>query len=192
MTEQVDVAEMVVLGKVTGAYGIQGWLRIAPFGDDPLSWGRMKTWWLADDPAGSSAGAGSVASATSVAPGAWTAFSLLKCRNHAGTVVVELAGVSDRNASEALIGKLIGAPRAQLPKPATDEYYWADLIGLTVINTQGDCLGTVESLIETGAHDVLRVLDASGAERLIPFVAHVVTQVDLTSARIEVDWGADW
>jgi 16S rRNA processing protein RimM len=89
-------------------------------------------------------------------------------------------------------GVLVGVPRSALPPAAKDEYYWADLIGLDVVNTHDQLLGQVLGLIETSANDVFRVGDGEGAERLLPFVASVVLDVDMTARRIRVDWEADW
>jgi len=79
-----------------------------------------------------------------------------------------------------------------LPVPAEDEYYWADLVGLAVVNGAGEALGKVAGLIETGANDVLRVLGDDGVERLLPFVDAVVLDVDREAGVIRVEWGADW
>jgi 16S rRNA processing protein RimM len=79
-----------------------------------------------------------------------------------------------------------------LPKTDEDEFYWADLIGLEVINTNGEHLGKVEGLIETGANAVLRVVGHEGAERLLPFVAAVVLAVEKEAGQIRVEWGSDW
>lgn len=103
-----------------------------------------------------------------------------------------LAGISDRNASEAARGLLVGAPRAELPATTSGEYYWADLLGLEVVNTHDQPLGRVLGLIGTAANDVLRVGDGEGTERLLPFVAAVVLDVDVPGRRIRVDWEADW
>jgi len=82
-------------------------------------------------------------------------------------------------------------PRAALPAPAPGEFYWADLVGLEVVNAAGEALGRVQGVFSTGANDVLRV-GAGKGERLLPFVAAVVKKVDLAARRIEVDWGLDW
>ncbi|MGE5386497.1 MAG: ribosome maturation factor RimM, partial [Betaproteobacteria bacterium] len=94
--------------------------------------------------------------------------------------------------AEALRGMLVGAPREALPETDADEYYWADLIGLQVINASGESLGQVAGLIETGANDVLRVVSESGEERLLPFVAQVVLEVEKENGLIRVEWGSDW
>jgi 16S rRNA processing protein RimM len=91
----------------------------------------------------------------------------------------------------ALGSCFFGAPREALPAPAQEEYYWADLVGLEVVNEQGLALGRVKSLIETGANEVLVVADGD-RERLLPFVEQVVKAVDVAGRLIRVDWDADW
>ena len=90
-----------------------------------------------------------------------------------------------------LMGSEIGISRDQLPDTAPGEYYWGDLQGLEVLTGDGESLGTVDHLIETGANDVLVV--KGDRERLIPFVLQqVVTRVDLDAGTIQVDWDKDF
>jgi len=81
--------------------------------------------------------------------------------------------------------------REDLPKPAEHEFYQVDLIGLEVVNGQGERLGRVAGFIATGANDVMRV-EHEGGERLVPARAEVIRKVDLAAGTVEVDWGADW
>ena len=124
--------------------------------------------------------------------GPWREIGLKALKIHGEGVVLGLDGVSDRTTAEGLKGMLVGAPRAALPATDEDEFYWADLIGLDVVNTADEQLGKVAGLIETGANDVLRVVSADVGERLIPFVGTVVLAVDREAGRIRVDWGSDW
>ena len=105
-------------------------------------------------------------------------------------LVGKLEGVADRTAAEKFKGLLIAIPRSKLPQQAENEYYWSDLIGMKVINQGNETLGTVESLLETGANDVLCVSNEQG-EILIPFLNAVVQQVSLEEKIIRVDWYAD-
>ena len=115
-------------------------------------------------------------------------------------VVATAQELPDRNAAEALKGVRVFVSRASFPTAKADEFYWVDLIGLDVVNRQGEALGTVTGLLDTGAHSVLRVrrpdapAEASpeAAERLIPFVAAFVDAVDQAARRITVDWGLDY
>ena len=175
MTDAI-APQPVVLGRITGAWGIRGDVRIHPYGDDPSGWKSMQGLWIADgDP-----------------PVSWSCVRIGGLRQQGEGVVVRLEGVADRSAAEALAGRLVGAPRNELPVPDAGEYYWGDLVGLEVVNEQGQSIGRVDRLIETGANDVLVVGAADGAERLLPFVAAVVLKVDVPAGRIDVAWGADW
>jgi 16S rRNA processing protein RimM len=105
--------------------------------------------------------------------------------------VARLEGITDRTAAEKCKGLLIAIPRSSLPKAGDDEYYWSDLIGLNVVNLQGESLGKVDNLLDMGANDVMCVRNDKG-EILIPFLAHVVQQVSLDEKLIRVDWQADY
>lgn len=168
---------MIVLGRIHEAYGIQGWVRVQAFGDDPLSWRTMPQWWLSRDP--------------DAAGEAWRPVGLRACRAQGKGIVAAFDTIEDRNGAEAIAGLYIGAPREALPAPGKDEFYWGDLVGMAVENTAGVALGIVEGLVSTGAHDVLQ-LRSGELERLIPFVAAYVLDVDLEGKRIRVDWEADW
>lgn len=121
----------------------------------------------------------------------WQAYSLAEGRRHGKGVIARLSGCDDRDQAAALMNREIGVTREQLPETAPGEYYWQDLIGLQVVNLDGDRLGRVDSLIETGAHDVLVI--SGERERLIPFVMErIVADVDLQRGVIRVDWDRDF
>jgi len=104
-----------------------------------------------------------------------------------GTVVARLDGVADRNAAEALIGTQLYVPRAALPAPDEEEFYHADLIGLTVEAPDGTVLGKVTALHDFGAGDLLEVALAAGGSVLWPFTRQVVPVVDVAGGRVVVD-----
>jgi 16S rRNA processing protein RimM len=171
---------MIVLGRITAPYGVKGWLKLHPFGDDPASWSKIDRWWL-----GSS----------DTDFGAWRAYSLQFLRPHGKGWVAKLTGVDGRDAAESLIGLYFGAPRTSLPQTEANEFYWADLLGLQAINQSGESLGQVAELLESGAHAVMVVREGEGenvVERLLPFVDHVVNEVDVPGGVIRVDWERDW
>lgn len=171
---------MIILGRLTAPYGVQGWLRLHHFGDDPDRWREIRNWWLGQDEHDFSA---------------WRSHTLQSMRLQGKGWVVKLTGVDDRNAAEALIGTFVGAPRASLPKTGPDEYYWADLIGLRVVNEQDESLGSVADLIEAGAHAVMVLKEGEGElaiERLLPFVGAVIKDVDVTAGVVRVAWERDW
>lgn len=168
---------MVVMGRIVAPFGIKGWVKVQPFADDALDWGDMPEWWLAD--------------ADDAPEAAWKAYALRECKAHGTILVAALEGIDDRNASEALKGMFVGAPRSALPATTEDEFYWADLTGLGVVDAAGEPLGTVTGLMSTGAHDILQVADGE-TERLIPFVKAYVLEVDTATGLIRVDWQKDW
>lgn len=173
----MPVSEIIVLGRLVEPYGVRGWMHLQIYGDDPLSWKNLPVWQVGKE------------------SGSWQGYELQGLKAHGDGFVVAFAGVADRTAAEAMKGMLVGAPRAALPAVPEDEFYWADLVGLKVVNQAGESLGRVDGLIETGANDVLRVVDTDAAEsveRLLPFVAAVVGKVDVAAGVVHVDWERDW
>ena len=173
----MSASEIIVLGRLVEPYGVRGWLHLQVYGDDPLSWKNLPVWQVGKE------------------SGSWQGYELQGLKAHGDGFVVAFAGVADRTAAEAMKGMLVGAPRAALPAVPEDEFYWADLVGLKVVNQAGESLGRVDGLIETGANDVLRVVDTDAAEsveRLLPFVAAVVGKVDVAAGVVHVDWERDW
>lgn len=109
-------------------------------------------------------------------------------RPHRHEFVARIRGVDDRDRAQALKGLLIAVPRRALPEPEPGrEFYWRDLMGMTVTNASGEVLGVVDHLLETGAHDVL-VVRGGSREVLIPFVDPFVVDVELEARSIRVDW----
>ncbi|MBI5329254.1 MAG: ribosome maturation factor RimM [Betaproteobacteria bacterium] len=159
------------MGRIVAPYAVKGWVRIHPFTEYLDSLLDYDVWWLGK-------------------PGAWREFRMVDGKVHGQYLLAELDGVGDRTAAEALQGLEIAVKRDEFPEIEADEYYWDDLIGLEVVNAEGVVLGKVQGLLETGAHDVLKVMGER--ERLIPFVEAYVREVDKAARRIQVDWGADW
>ena len=170
-------SDIIVLGKIAAPYGLCGEVRVYPFADDPRGWSTLPHWWLGRE---------------GDAPGRWQRTRLLRCRLHNDLLIAELACVADRTAAEAMSGTLVGVPRAFLPPTDADEYYWADLVGLEVVNVREQSMGRILGLIDTPANTVFRVGDGQVSERLLPFVAAVVLEVDLQAGRVRVDWELDW
>jgi len=166
---------MIVLGRLVAPFGIKGWMHLHPFGDDPETWGRMPELWLGSAPDARD----------------WKSVHPEQVKPHGDGWTMKLLGIEDRGGAEALSGYYIAAPRERLPAPGQGEYYWADLVGLRVVNEAGAALGRVESLIETGANDVLVVREGN-RERLMPFVEAVVKAVDVPGGMLRVAWGDDW
>jgi 16S rRNA processing protein RimM len=178
-------ADAVEVGRVLGAWGVKGGIKVKAFAATPQALFSTKRWYLAapDVPG------------PRVAPGPWPMLlNVVQAKEQADAVVATVHDVQDRDAAEALKGARVFVPRTSFPTPDDGEFYWVDLIGLTVVNRGGTALGTVVGLIETGPHCVLRVQPAhpAAAEVLIPFVQAYIDSVDHAARRITADWEADY
>ncbi|WP_371816461.1 ribosome maturation factor RimM [Roseateles sp. DAIF2] len=179
--------DAVEVGRVLDAWGIKGWVKVQSYSTDAQALFASRRWFL-QPPEGKPV-------AKSLPP----VLKILSVRDHGEGIVANAEGVADRNAAEALRGARIFISRAQFPKSDTDEYYWIDLIGLTVVNRQGETLGDVVGLLDTGPHSVLRIVPPGltppvkpDQERLVPFVSAFIDAVSLEERRITVDWGLDY
>jgi len=112
-----------------------------------------------------------------------------KCQGK--NVIAQLDGINDRTSAEQLIGTKLYIQAGQLQKLSEGEYYWNDLRGLQVINQVGEILGNIDSIMETGANDVMIV--QGDRKRLIPFVMNeIVKEVNLDTGVLVVDWQLDY
>ena len=183
-TPQTLPADAVEVGRVLGAWGAKGAIKVKPYAADPQALYTTRRWFI--EPA------------VDALPGRAALPRTLQVdalREQGEVLVATAQELPDRNAAEAMRGARIFISRSSFPAPDADEFYWVDLIGLAVTNREGQALGTVAGLIETGPHCVLRLDrgDGSGNERLIPFVAAYVDRVDIAGRSIVVDWDAnDW
>lgn len=192
MLPGVEPAEMpadaVEVARVAGAWGVKGWVRVLPHSPDPEALFSSKRWYLLPAERGTPAFAGPAL------------VRVREAREHSGSVVANLQELADRDHAEALRGARVFVARSSFPTPQTDEYYWVDLIGLTVVNRQGLALGTVRELLSTGPQTVLVLHDeqpgadgvVKSVERMIPFVSAFVDRVDLPGRQIVVDWQPDY
>lgn len=195
-------ADAVEVARVIGAWGVKGGIRLHPYSSDPQALFSSRRWFLREASASRDGGeaAKSAPSPLAVRAGALPCvLRVTDARSQGADVVASVREIADRDAAQALKGARVFVSRASFPTPQTDEFYWVDLIGLSVVNRQGVVLGVVESLFETGANAVMRVRQPSheaGAsarvERLVPFVAAHVDRVDLVGRQILVDWDADF
>jgi len=165
-------ANLVPMGYITGPFGIKGWVKVKVSTEYSDSLDDYPEVFLGAD-------------------NDWKSVKIESSFARDGIFHAKFEGVDDRDAAFSLRGKTIAVLREQFPEAEEDEYYWVDLIGLSVVNLEGENLGKVTELMETGANDVLVVKD-DGLERLIPFVARHVTKVDLQQKLIIVDWGLDY
>lgn len=175
------------VGRIGDAWGLKGWFKVQPYANPAEALLAARRWHLQNPEAGP---------VRRPLPGSVPGFlDIREVREHGDGLVATAGGVDDRTAAEALRGARIFVARSGFPKVGADEFYWADLIGLDVINREGVALGVVAGLIDTGPHGVLRVqptgpdTEPVAEERLIPFVSAYVDTVDLAARRITVDWG---
>ncbi len=167
-----DAPEMIVLGRVSGIYGVKGWLRIFSHTSPRSNILNYPDWYLRQ-------------------AGHWVKHEVQSGRVHGKGVVVQLKGCDDRDQAARLLQTEIAIPREQLPDLQPDEFYWRDLEGLKVQTTGGLDLGVIDHLFETGANDVVVV--KGERERLIPYLwQDVIQSVDLKAGVMIVDWDTDF
>ena len=167
--------EFIPVGKISGVFGIKGWMKIFSFTDPRQNILNYSPLYLSRK-------------------GEWVEVKVSNGRMQGKGVVISFADITEPAQVLPLIGAELAISEQQLKPTAKDEFYWSDLIGLTVVNVHDEILGIVDNLLETGAHDVLLVKDKEHAtERLIPFVMdEIVELVDLDSKLIRVDWELDY
>jgi len=176
-------ADAIEVGRIQDAWGIKGWFKVLPYSAAPEALFSSKRWFLLPTEKGAKtfAGVGEL--------------KIKEAKIHSDTVVACADDVDDRTAADALRGARIFISKASFPAAQKDEYYWVDLIGLEVINREGQSLGHVSDLLSTGPQTVLVIDDAKvpkAEQRMIPFVALYIDDVNLPERRILVDWQADY
>lgn len=195
-------ADLVELGRVLGAHGIKGWIKVQPFSSDSEALGATKRWWLRSPTLPLTASEDSVVPAVAI--------NLVWAKPHGASWIACVKGLGDRDQAQALKGKTVLVPRSAFPKLQDNEYYWVDLIGCSVIthiDGVSQHFGLVESVQDSPAHPILVVrqqdsvsgqcvdrLDEKGKPiySLIPFVAAHIGEIDLQARTIETDWPRDF
>lgn len=159
----------ITVGKIGSTYGVRGWLKIHSYTEFGASILTYSPWYLSE---GSDA---------------WRTIQVEEGRMHGAIVIAKFVGINTPEEARLFTGKLIAITRSQLPSLKKNEYYWSDLQGLTVINKNGEILGKVIYLIETGSNDVLVV--KGDKEHAIPYLpGTIVRDIDLEKQEIHVDW----
>jgi 16S rRNA processing protein RimM len=166
----------VLVGRLGGAFGIKGWVKIISYTSPPENILQYAPWQLRESESGKT-----VRSA-----------KLLEGKAHGKGLIGRFTGIADRDQADSLKGLEIVVERSQLPVPEDGLYYWADLEGLQVETSDGSVLGRVDQMLEAGAADVMVVCGADGSRHLIPFIRNeVILAVDLDAKRIRVNWEQD-
>ena len=176
-------ADAVEVGRIGEAWGIKGWFKVVAHSSSPEALFSSKRWYLLPSERGAKNFTGTVQ------------LRLIEVKDHAGGVVANADAIADRSTAESLRGARVFIPRSSFPSTDSNEFYWVDLIGLAVVNREGVALGRVKELLSTAAQAVLVMEyedDGKTQERMIPFVAAYVDDVDLSARRINVDWQPDY
>lgn len=164
--------QMVVMGKISGIYGVRGWLKVFSHTDPRENILSYSPWYLKDAEQ-------------------WRPVDVIEGRRQGKNVLAHLKGYDDRDAAAALIETEIAINRDQLPQLPEGEYYWSDLLGMQVETVDGIELGCIDKLMQTGANDVIVV--AGERQRLIPYIKNdVVVNVDLQARRMQVNWDPEF
>ena len=164
---------MITVGRLHGAFGVRGEVKLESFTDPLRSIARYQPWILRD------------------ARGIERACEGVRVREGGKGLIATMPGIEDKDAADALRGTEVLVPRSALPPPAEGEFYWVDLEGLRVVNVEGTDFGIVSHLFSTGANDVL--VAQGERERMIPFVLpDYIRSVDFEAGVVTVDWGADF
>ena len=189
--------DLIELGRILGAYGLRGWVTIAPESGDPFVLKKTKKWWISRLP--ETLAKPQAAKPQTIKPEdlIFEDFEVIESKMHSGKLVAHLQGVESRDLAEKFKGRRIYVSRSRFPQAGSGEYYWIDLIGCKVVNLQGVTLGEVSEVTDHGAHAILAVTPAEGieaeaSELLIPFVEAYVPEVRMAERTIIVDWQADY
>ena len=181
-------SDAIEVGRITDAWGLKGWFKVLPHSADPEALFSSKRWYLQPTERGKPAFSGTML------------MRIREAKVHSDTIVAVAHDMEDRDLAQALKGSRIFVPRSSFPTAPIDSYYWVDLMGLDVVNREGVALGQVKDLLSTGPQTVLVIEytesneagESKVLERMIPFVAHFVDDVNLPSKRITVDWQPDY
>ena len=176
-------ADAIEVGRIVGAWGIKGWFKVFAYSGDPQAVFSSKRWLLQPSTKNKSPFEGTVK------------LNIIESKEHSDSVVARAQGVMTPEDADELKGARIFVPRSSFPSTELDEYYWVDLIGLSVLNRDDLNLGSVIDLISTGPQTVLvltRLESDKTIETMIPFVNAYIDSVDLQAKTIRVDWGTDY
>jgi 16S rRNA processing protein RimM len=152
------------MGRVAGHYGVRGWIRVQR---PEAALAKCGRWWIGGQE-----------------------YPVEEVKEHSGALLAKLSGIESREAALKLRGAQVAVQRESLPEPEQGKYYLTDLVGLEVVNEQGQALGVVRRMFTNGAQEVMEVV--GDRTRLLPWVPAIVKKVDLEKKQIDVEWGADW
>lgn len=164
-----NISQYITIGRIGSPYGIKGWVKIISHTQPILNIAQYHPWYILNN-------------------NTWEIITVNDIQPHGKTLIAHLNNVQTPEEAQQYTNKEIAILRTQLPPLPQDEYYWHDLIGLTVIDQNDQELGKVVSLMETGANDVL-IIENETDEILIPFILHqFVKKIDFAHKILVVEW----
>lgn len=167
-----NATQWVAMGYIKGAFGVRGWVKVSVDTEYIDSLLDYPEWRLNKD-------------------GQSRILAVESGKVSGDELQIKFVGIDDRDVAHGLRGYTIEIPRSAFTPTEEDEYYWADLVGMKVVNQEGISLGQVHNLMETGAHDILIIQGETG-QILIPFVSQFIIQVNREEGIITADWGLDY
>ncbi len=175
MADSANIAKRILLGHISGLFGVKGWVKVFSYTSPRAQIIAYKEWHLGEHKQ--------------------DMLRLEAGQTHKDGVIAKLVGIDDRDQATNLLQQEIWVNQRALPELAQGEYYWHQLIGCQVIDTDGHIIGQVRDLIETGANDVLivKALQDHKREHLIPYIREqVIKSIDLDSGQIIVEWDLNY
>ncbi len=161
--------DLVVMGRASGAFGLRGEIRLYPFSEDPAVFSQAEVLLVGPH------------------PNQTRTLTPESLRRQGKRLLLRAREIGTREEAEQLKGCWVYLRRQDLPPLPDDQYYWFELKGAVVKTSQGQTLGTVKNLMDTGAHDLLVVADQDGREVLIPVTRQIVTKLDVKGGLVIVD-----
>ena len=174
-------SDYILLGEISGVSGLKGWVKVFSHTDPRLKITEYNQWFLRKEKNGEGEN--------------WTPVKLLNGRAQGKNIVAQLDGITDRNQAEAMIGTKIAIHSDQLKSLSENEYYWKDLIGLSVETIEGVSLGKLDWIFNSGSNDVLVIKDndEKKTERMVPFLFdEFVISIDMDKLLMVVDWDPEF
>jgi len=157
----------ILIGKVSGCFGVKGWLKIFSYCDPRENISTYKTWIIGDK-----------------------LYDSIESKKNGKLIVAKLNDVDDKDIAMTFLGQKIEIYESQLAQLNEQQYYWRDLLGLDVVNTAGIVFGKISTMLETGSNDVIII--KGERERLVPYILNkTVVNVDLENRTMVVNWHED-
>lgn len=163
--------EKIIVGKFASVFGVKGWIKVISYTDPPENLFNYADWFVKHNRA-------------------WQPINIEAAKPHGKAFVVKIQDIDDRDIAHTYTNNEIAITRDALPDLPEGEYYWSQLVGLTVTTTEGVTLGTIVRLDETGANDIIFI--RGDRERVLPYIDSVVKNIDLDKQQMIVDWDPDF